>query len=210
MDPTTIGEVRRAVGASRQESPVSITKTETISEEAYRQFALGDPSGQWELHHGQLREKPGMSVEHGDVMDQLIFMLHNQLERSEFRVRAGHARLRRSADTYYVPDIAVIPTAVVQALREHPGSLDAYPDPLPLVIEIWSPSTGGYDINEKLPDYQRRGDLEIWRVHPYERTLTAWRRRPDGTYMESVYRGDIVHPESLPGVVIDLDALFAS
>ena len=98
----------------------------------------------------------------------------------------------------------------MERARERPGSLDAYADPLPLVIEIWSPSTGGYDINEKLPDYQRRGDLEIWRVHPYERTLTAWRRRPDGIYTESVYRGGIVHPESLPGVAIDLDALFAS
>ena len=30
------------------------------------------------------------------------------------------------------------------------------------------------------------------------------------TYTESVYRGGIVRPESLPGVAIDLDALFAS
>ncbi|MCD6034114.1 MAG: uncharacterized protein K0S78_6300, partial [Thermomicrobiales bacterium] len=151
-----------------------------------------------------------MSVEHGDIMMVLAALLHNQLDRNVFRVRAHHARLRRSADTYYVPDIAIIPTPMERALRERPGSLDAYADPLPLVIEIWSPSTGGYDINEKLPDYQRRGDLEIWRVHPYERTLTAWSRRPDGTYTESVYRGGIVHPESLPGVAIDLDALFAS
>ena len=189
---------------------MSITKTETMSEEAYRRFALGDPQGQWELHGGQLREKPGMSVEHGDIMMHLVALLHNQLDRSEYRVRASHARLRRSADTYYVPDLAVVPAAIVQALLQHPGSLDAYADPLPLVIEIWSPWTGGYDINEKLPDYQRRGDLEIWRVHPYERTLTAWRRRPDGTYLESVYRGGIVHLELLPGVEINLDALFAS
>jgi Uma2 family endonuclease len=151
-----------------------------------------------------------MSVEHGDVMDLLVEQLRNQLDRSKYRVRTHHARLRRSEDTYYVPDVAVIPTAFVQALRERPGSLDAYADPLPLVAEIWSPSTGGYDINEKLPDYQRRGDREIWRVHPYERTLTAWPRRPDGTYTESVSRGRIMRPESLPGVAIDLDALFAS
>ena len=187
---------------------MSITKTEKMSEETYRRLALGDPQGQWELHQGQLREKPGMSVEHGDVLMVLVALLHNQLDRNVFRVRAHHARLRRSADTYYVPDVAVIPTPAVRALREHPGSLDAYADPLPLVIEIWSPSTGGYDINEKLFDYQRRGDLEIWRVHPYERTLTAWRRRPDGAYAESVYRGGIVRPESLTDVSIDLDALF--
>jgi Uma2 family endonuclease len=189
---------------------VSITKTQTMSEEAYRQFALGDPQGQWELYRGELREKPGMSVEHGGVMDGLLAFLYDQLDRNEYRIRITHARLRRSADTYYVPDIAVIPTPVVQALLERPGSLDAYPEPLPLVVEIWSPSTGRYDINEKLPDYQERGDLEIWYVHPYERTLTAWRRRPDGAYSESVYRGGMVRPESLPGVAIDLDALFES
>ncbi len=189
---------------------MSITKTEPMSEEAYRQFALGDPQGQWELYRGQLREKPGMSVEHGGVRDNLLAFLYEQLDRNEYRIRTNHARLRRSADTFYVPDITVIPTSVVQALLEQPGNLDAYPESLALVVEIWSPTTGGYDINEKLPDYQQRGDLEIWYVHPYERTLTAWRRRPNGMYSESVYPGGIVHSESLSGVAIDLDALFAT
>ena len=188
---------------------MSITKTERVTEETYRRLALGDLNGQWELHRGQLREKPGMSVEHGGVMDLLVMLLHNQLDRNEFRLRIDHARLRLASDTYYVPDIAVIPTEMVQALLARPGSLDAYADPLPLVIEIWSPSTGEYDVNEKLADYQGRGDCEIWRVHPFERTLTAWRRNPDGAYTETVYRGGIVRPESLPGVAIDLDALFA-
>ncbi len=182
---------------------------ERVDAQTYEEIALGDDDRLWELFDGRLVEKPGMSVEHGDVLMVLAALLHNQLDRNEFRVRAHHARLRRSADTYYVPDVAVIPTAFVQALRERPGSLDAYADPLPLVIEIWSPSTGGYDINEKLPDYQRRGDLEIWRAHPHERTLTAWRRRPDSAYTESVYHGGIVRSESLPGVAIDLDTLFA-
>ena len=188
---------------------MSITKTEQMTEEEYRQFALGDPQGQWELYRGQLREKPGMSVEHGGIMDHLLAFLYDQLDRNEYRIRTTHARLRRSADTYYVPDIAVIPTAFVQALRERPGSLDAYSDPLPLVVEIWSPSTGRYDINEKLPDYQARGDREIWYVHPYERTLTVWRRQSQGIYTETVYRGGMVRPESLPDVAIDLDVLFA-
>jgi Uma2 family endonuclease len=161
-----------------------------------------------ELHHGQLREKPGMSVEHGDVMTHLVELLLRQLDRGEYRVRPGHARLRRSADTYYVPDIVVIPTAMQRPLRARPGSLDAYADPLPLVVEIWSPSTGDYDISEKLKDYQRRGDLEIWRIHPYERTLTTWRRSPTGGYVESIYHDGTVRPEFLPDVAIDLEVLF--
>jgi Uma2 family endonuclease len=180
--------------------------TTPVSEETYRRLALGNTH--LELHHGQLREKPGMSVEHNDVMMHLISLLDRQLDRGAYHLRASVGRLRRFPDTYYIPDIAVVPAAMVQALRQHPGSLDAYSDPLPLVVEIWSPSTGGYYIKEKLPDYQQRGDLEIWYIHPYERTLTTWRRLPDGAYAEAVFRDGVVRPESLPGVTIELDALF--
>jgi Uma2 family endonuclease len=58
----------------------------------------------------------------------------------------------------------------------HSLELEIYDEPLPLVAEVWSPSTGGYDVLAKLPEYRRRGDTEIWLLHPYERTLTAWRR----------------------------------
>ena len=77
------------------------------------------------------------------------------------------------------------------------------------MIEGWSPSTGVYDVTEKIPGYKHRGDREIWRVHPFDRTLTAWRRQPAGVYTESVYRGGLVHAEPLPGARIDLDMLFA-
>ena len=117
-------------------------------------------------------------------------------------------RARRSSDTYYIADTAIVPTETVLALMEHAHDLDAYPEPLPLVIEIWSPSTGKYDLMAKLPDYQARGDLEIWYVQPYEHTLTAWRRRPDGTYSDSVYLSGVVRQESAPEVVIDLEELF--
>ncbi len=185
---------------------MSITKTAPVSEETYRRLALGN--SQLELRRGQLREKPGMSVAHDNVIDHLQRQLYRQLGEHEYRLRSNNARLRIDPNTYYVPDIAIIPTGIVQALFAQPNKLDAYSDPLPLVIEVRSPSTGTYDINEKLASYQRRGDLEIWYVHPYERTLTGWRRLRDGTYDMTVANGGVVRPQSLPGVAIDLDALF--
>jgi Uma2 family endonuclease len=101
--------------------------------------------------------------------------------------------------------VLVLPAELFQAQ----ASFETYSAPLPLVIEVWSPSTGGFDVGTKLANYQRRGDLEIWRIHPRERTLTAWRRQPDGTYEVTVYRRGIVRPEFLPNVAIDLDALLA-
>ena len=188
---------------------MALTQTVRMSEQEYREFALGAGDGQWELVRGQLREKPWLCVEHSDVTMNLVEQLLRQLDRNEFRVRSNLGRLRVSADTYHVPDVAVIPAALVQLLRTNPRSLDAYSDPLPLVVEIWSPSTGNYDICVKLEDYLRRGDREIWRIHPYERTLTTWVRKPDGSYAEKVYRGGAVASTALPGVIIDIDALVA-
>lgn len=178
------------------------------SEETYRRVALEDRDHLWELYGGRLREKPQMSVERGDIMALLLGILHSQLDRGQYRLRANHARLRLDSGNYFVPDIAVIPIEMERVLRQRPGSLDAYVDPLPLVIEIWSPSTGNYDLQKKLAGYQQRGDQEIWRVHPYERTLTAWIRRPDGVYGEMRYREGSIRSQSLPSVAIDLTELF--
>jgi Uma2 family endonuclease len=148
-----------------------------------------------------------MTAEHNDLMTELGVALRLQLDRAEYRVRVNAGHARRSEANYFIPDVMVIPRAMEQKQRGT-GELETYAGPLTLVVEIWSPSTGGYDAREKLPEYQRRGDLEIWFIHPYDRTLTAWRRESDGSYAESVHRGGVVSPMALPNVSIDLDALF--
>jgi Uma2 family endonuclease len=178
-----------------------------ISEKAFCELALGDPSGHWELHCGVPRQKPGMTAQHDNVLTQLFGSLFTQLDGRQFRVRGNAGHVRTSADRYYIPDVFVLPTELFRA-RQPLRELEVYDSPLPLVVEIWSPSTGDYDIEAKLPQYERRGDLEIWYIHPYDRTLTAWRRQPDGSYVESIYTGGQIQPVALPGVTIGLGALF--
>jgi len=178
-----------------------------VSEQTYLQLALEDPN-QWELHCGHLRRKPAMTAAHNDIGFELAFRLRQQLDRSQYRVRHNSGHVRRSAENYYIPDVFVIPTDLFRPLRDLRNVLEAYDAPLPLVVEVWSPSTGDYDVDAKLPEYQRRGDLEIWRIHPFERTLIAWRRQPDGSYNEPEYTSGTVQPVALPNVTIDLDTLF--
>ena len=178
-----------------------------MSEEQYQQFVLAQPDRQWELHDGRLVEKPGVTWEHADIAMELAYLLRHQIARNEYRVFI-ESRVRRPTATIFMPDVMVVPTAYGERFRGQPGTLAIFPDPLPLIVEIWSSSTGDYDVDAKLPVYQQRGDLEIWRIHPYERTLTAWRRQPDGSYAETVHRGGIVTPVALPGVEIALDTLF--
>jgi Uma2 family endonuclease len=179
-----------------------------ITEKAFKKLALEDPSGQWELHCGMVRQKPNMTFEHNHLGRRLGYMLARQLDPEEFEVAINAGYVRRSADRYYIPDVYVIPMELLRPHRGRSDLLEAYTDPLPLVVEIWSPSTGDYDVESKLPEYQRRGDLEIWRLHPYDRTLIRWVRQPDGSYVESLHEHGVVEPVALPGVSIDLDLLF--
>jgi Uma2 family endonuclease len=177
-----------------------------ISEEAYQKFVLSGVDGSWELHDGRLVEKPAMTFRHGQIPILLGHFLLSQLDRDAYPV-VSELRVRRSSATVFMPDLLVVPTSYSEEIRDRPV-LAIFSDPLPLVVEVWSPTTGDYDVDAKVPVYQQRGDLEIWRIHPYERTLTSWQRQPDGSYQETIHRGGIVTPVALSGVAIDLETLF--
>lgn len=179
-----------------------------MSAQEYEEFVLSGADGAWELHGGRLVEKPAMSWKHGDVIEVLGFRLRQQLDFASYRVRENEGRVRKPEDTIFIPDIAVIPAEYGQDFGDRPG-LAIVPGPLPLVVEVWSPSTGGYDVDAKLPIYQQRGDVEIWRIRPYERTLARWVRQPDRSYDKTLHRGGTISPVALPWVTIDLDQLLA-
>jgi Uma2 family endonuclease len=186
---------------------LNMTVATQISEQAYRELALNEPDRYWELWDGALVEKPQMSMRHNAVAAYLGAALIGQLDRGEYRVTINGDRARISSRSHYIPDVMVIPAAYQERLEDDPWALGTYADPLPLVVEVWSPSTGRYDLTGKLEAYRARGDLEVWLIHPVDGTLTAWRKQPDGNYAEAVFRGGIVPVASLPGVAIDPNAL---
>src|SRR5262249_41239936 len=135
-----------------------------ISAELYEQVALADPEGLWELHDGCLVSKPTMTTEHNQTQYLLVAELIGQLDRLMYQVRFNSGRTRRRTRSFFIPDVFVVPVALVLPRLGQRNRLEAYSEPLPLVVEIWSPSTGGYDVDTKLPEYQARGDVEIWRI----------------------------------------------
>lgn len=178
-----------------------------ISNEAYERLALAEPDRRWELRGGILLEKPGMTWEHSAIAPILCAHLVFQVDRSKFQV-LSEPRVRCSTGAILIPGIVVAQVAVGREFQGQPGKLAILSEPLPLVIEVWSLSTGPYGLASKVPEYQRRGDLELWLVHPYERTLTSWRRLANGEYEETTFREGEAHPAALPGVSIELEDLF--
>jgi hypothetical protein len=57
------------------EELVALTRTDHVSEAAYRQLAIRDDYELVEVYRGQLREKPAMSVGHGNVMGRVLRQL---------------------------------------------------------------------------------------------------------------------------------------
>ena len=183
-----------------------VTQTQTVEE-----TMLWERDRHWEVHRGVLRAKPveRMTEPHNRVIWRINRQLALQLDPDRFELRINDGRLRRADVTYYEPDLAIVALTEPPTIRGRSKRLEVFDGPLPLVVEVWSPSTGGYDVDEKLPEYERRGDAEIWRLHPFEWSLIARRRRPDGSYAEARHDGGRVALHALPGVTVDLDALFA-
>ena len=183
------------------------TSLVVVSIEEYERRSLAEPDRRWELHDGRMVEKPTMSMGHDLAQLELVRQLSAQLDVQEYKVQFA-ARLRANDGRHFIPDVCVTPIALIEAAPDR-RRLNVYTAPLPLVIEVWFLSTGGYDVDDKLPAYQARGDLEIWRLHPFERTLTVWRRRSDGSYLEQPIHDRTISPIAFPWVTIDLDAVLA-
>ena len=184
-----------------------------ISWDVYERVALDDENPGWEMEGGMLRAKPASSGDHNHVVCEVGFALAGQLERTAYQVRINSGRVRCVHEptnlTCYVPDAFVVPVALTLPLRGLPERLEVYDDPLPLVVEVWDPPTLDYDTDVKIRTYLARGDANVWLLSPYERNLTTWQRQIDGHYRREEVRGGAVPVSSLPGVRIDVDALFA-
>jgi Uma2 family endonuclease len=183
--------------------------TETsIGNAEYERLALSDDDRRWELWDGIPREKPGGTYAQNSIAAELGFLIFSQLDWKAYCGRSNNGRLFLSPATYLVPDFFVFPRSLVTERLRQDDVLEVYAQPVPLVAETWSQLYGDAYVAAKRAVYKQRGDAEIWLIHPYDRTLTAWRRRPDGGYEETVFTQGIVHPIALPSVAIDLALLF--
>ena len=111
-----------------------------ITEDEYQQIVLTDHERNWELFEGELREKPGMTWDHDEVVTVLSNLLFNQLDRRQFRV-CVEGRVQRPG-TIFRPDICVVPTEMGDDFRGRPGVLAIFSEPLPLVVEVLVPLNG--------------------------------------------------------------------
>jgi Uma2 family endonuclease len=80
---------------------------------------------------------------------------------------------------------------LLQARVPQPLPEDQFEGPPDLIVEVLSPSTRTYDLDEKLPAYQEAGVPEIWYVDPDQEQVTIHRRRRRTYATDTVANGRV-------------------
>jgi Uma2 family endonuclease len=156
-----------------------------------------------------VREPPAPSRSHQELVGELYYQVRLALEGKSFHayVAPFDVRLPKDGeadeliDTVVQPDVLIVRDLAKLDDRGMRGAPD-------WIAEVLSPSTANHDQTVKLRAYERAGVLEVWFVHPGDRTLTAYRLE-DGRYgrptvLELRGRTSI---SAVPGVGIDWDRL---
>jgi len=158
-----------------------------------------------------VREPPAPTPPHQWIVGELHRQVANALEDKPCRayVAPFDVRLPRCneeddlIDTVVQPDVLIVSDFHKVDARGMRGAPD-------WVAEVLSPSTARHDQAVKLPVYERAGVLEVWIIHPIERTLTIYQlaagRYGRPTILE--LKGQTLLT-AVPGVTVDWDRALA-
>jgi Uma2 family endonuclease len=156
----------------------------------------------YELIDGELVLMPAPSARHQDIVSELILLIRSHVKSH----RLGKA-LVAPLDVFlgdhdaYQPDVVFIATARRDRMSE--DGVHGAPD---LVVEVLSPSTRAKDERRKKPTYAAHGVRELWLVDLDAETVAV--HRFERGEVVTLVRGDALTTDLLPGLTIDLDALF--
>jgi Uma2 family endonuclease len=143
-------------------------------------LALPDDGMERWLIAGELRERP-MTVRnrfHSRAMIRVGKFLDNWLDQQPSprgQVLGGEVgvRLRRDPDTTVGVDVVYVSADVLVRQTQKPPLIEGVPT---LAVEILLPKDTFKEIHEKITVYQSAGVPLVWVVHPYDRTVTVYRR----------------------------------
>ncbi len=134
--------------------------------EVFENLPEGTPA---QLINNQLVMSPAPSDTHQKVLMDISNRIYNYLEKNPvgvLRIAPYDVYLdRRNA---FQPDIVFILNEKIGMIREN--GLHGTPD---IAIEILSPKTGKYDLEEKMEVYAANGVKEYWIVEPHEKRATG-------------------------------------
>ncbi|HEY2015572.1 MAG TPA: Uma2 family endonuclease [Bryobacteraceae bacterium] len=157
-----------------------------------------DEPGKMELLDGELIRLPPAKKKHRKMSHRLLYILKPLVEEGavagvgEVYVEMGY---KIGPQNWFVPDVSI----------EHANQPESdYSEGAPaLAVEVISESNTAEQVDYKVKTYLANGGTEVWVVYP--KTHRVWVFRQG--HVEE-FR-DVLKSELVPGLAIDLGALFA-
>ena len=165
-----------------------------------------------ELIDGFIKMMAAPTFVHADVVSEITTQLRIfvKKEKGRCKVVSSPVAVRfytqgtEDADitTVVQPDICVV--CDLSKIDKKKGILGA-PD---MIVEVFSPSTGKRDLNEKFNLYEKHGVLEYWVVYPEEQSIHAF-VLSNGEYGDgTVYSQGTIPISIFPECKLDIEEIF--
>lgn len=167
---------------------------------------LPDDGNRYEIIDGRLYMTPAPTTWHQILSRRLQFIFYS-LE------LAGKGFIFDAPTDLFLPGADPVQPDLIYLTAEQKGSIrkKGIHGPPTLLVEILSPSTASVDRTVKLRKYAESQVVHYWLLDSEERTLEVFKLGPGGHYVlvASLGPGECFEPEDYPGLVVDMDALFA-
>jgi Uma2 family endonuclease len=123
-----------------------------------------------QLINNQLVMSPAPSDTHQKVLMDIANRLYNFLEKNPVGIlRIAPYDVYFGKSNAFQPDIIFIGKEKIHLIKEN--GLHGAPD---IAIEILSPQTAKYDIEDKMEVYAQKGVQEYWIIEPHEKRATGY------------------------------------
>jgi Uma2 family endonuclease len=145
------------------------------SEERYEYFA------------GEILDMAGASLDHNQIVSNLILSLGNNLAKRPCRVLPADMRIKvPKALPYRYPDVVVVcGEPVIEAIH----GMEMLINPS-LIIEVLSPTTEAYDRGDKFHAYQSVESFQEYLLVSQDKPyVTRYVRQPEGAWLRSDIEG---------------------
>lgn len=162
-----------------------------------------EQDARYELVDGEVVAMAGAGRRHDAIVVNLTTAIHTQTRGGPCQTFTGDTYVATSATTRRMPDLGV------DCGQPDDASLTA--DRPALLVEVLSPTTGGFDVTVKLAEYQALGSLDyILLVDTESPNVHLYSRDQAGSWIDIVLKGleAIVQLEKL-GVTLALGDIYA-
>ena len=152
-----------------------------ITPEQFFSWVAGQDA-RYELVDGEVVAMAGAGRRHDAIVVNLTTAIHSQTRGGPCQTFTGDTYVTTSATTRRMPDLGV------DCGKPDESSLTA--DRPALVVEVLSPTTGGFDVTVKLAEYQALGSLDyILLVDTESPNVHLYSRDQDGGWKDAVLKG---------------------